>query len=197
MDSVATLLSQARAGDTAALDRLFGLCRNFVGVVAQAQVDSWLRAKVDASDLVQQSLLEAYQGFGGFHGGTEAEWLAWLKRIVGRNAADFVRHYQGAAKRQASREVALESPTGFPVATPAGGSQETPSRELIKRERELAVADALAHLPADYQEVIRLRNFQRLPFDEVARRMDRSRPAAQMLWLRAIQRLKDELAELS
>ena len=55
--------------------------------------------------------------------------------------------------------------------------------------------DAIAQLAPDYQEVIILRNLQRLPFDEVAHRMERSRPAAQMLWMRAIQKLQEVLGE--
>src|SRR5438105_15833790 len=102
---VSGLLAQARAGDAAARDRLFAQCRDYLGLAARARVETWLRAKVDASDLVQQTLLEAHRGFGQFHGGTEAEWLAWLRRILDHNAADFVRRYRGTGKRQVGREV--------------------------------------------------------------------------------------------
>ena len=56
------------------------------------------------------------------------------------------------------------------------------------------MADALAQLPDDHREVIVLRNLQRLPFDAVAQRMGRSRPAVQMLWMRAIRKLQHTLA---
>src|SRR5690606_32381390 len=71
------LLERARAGDAQAREELFSKCRNYVALVARAQVESWMRTKVDASDLVQQTLLEAYRGFQGFHGTSEGEWLAW------------------------------------------------------------------------------------------------------------------------
>src|SRR5436190_18630343 len=103
--SIADLLAIARNGDPAALNGLFEACRNYVGLLARTQVESWLRAKVDPSDLVQQTLLEAYRDFGRFHGKTEAEWLAWLRRIVTHNALDFARQYHGTEKRQANREV--------------------------------------------------------------------------------------------
>ena len=57
------------------------------------------------------------------------------------------------------------------------------------------IADALARLSEDHKEVIVLRNLQRLPFDEVARRMDRSRPAVQMLWMRAIHKLQEAMSD--
>jgi RNA polymerase sigma-70 factor (ECF subfamily) len=183
--TVHELLARARAGDRPALDRLFAVCRNYVAVLAQARLESWLRAKVDPSDLVQQTLLDAYRGFPQFRGGTSGEWLAWLRRILDHNAADYVRHYHGADKRRLGREVPLAGSSAGPA------DSDTPSRELLRRERELQVADALARLSDDHRTVIILRNLQRLPFDEVARRMGRSRPATQMLWMRAVRKLQE------
>src|SRR5437016_14458881 len=79
---VRALLEAARAGDRAARDRLFAGCRDYLCLTARARVESWLRAKADASDLVQQTLLEAHRGFDQFHGATEAEFLGWLRRIL-------------------------------------------------------------------------------------------------------------------
>jgi RNA polymerase sigma-70 factor, ECF subfamily len=197
--SVADLLNRARDNGPSDLDRLFASCRNYLGIVARAQVESWLQAKVDASDLIQETLLEAYRDFEHFRGTTEAEWLAWLRRILAHNAANFVRQYRGTEKRQARREVALAGPGG----SAAGGlpdpaaQGESPSELLLRKERELLVADALARLTPDHREVIMLRNLQRLPFQEVAERMGRSRPATQMLWMRAIQKLQEVLLELN
>jgi RNA polymerase sigma-70 factor, ECF subfamily len=193
---VAGLLDRARKGDTAARDRLFTMCRNYLGIIARAHVESWLQAKVDASDLVQQTMLEAHRDFTRFHGATEGEWLAWLRQIVSHNAADFIRQYYKTAKRQAGREVRLGNPENSSVLGLSGiaGDDESPSQQLLRKERELQMADALAQLSDDHREVIILRNLQRLPFDEVAQRMNRSRPAAQMLWMRAIQKLQESMA---
>ena len=194
--SIAELLARARQGDESARERLFARCRSYVGVVAQAQVENWMQAKIDASDLIQQTLLEAHRGFQGFQGATEGEWLAWLRRILSHNATDFVRQYCGTAKRQLRRERPLQAATDDDSRRgnwepPAG--TETPSRIAIRRECELEVAEALERLPPDYREVIMLRNLQRLPFDEVARRMGRSRPATQMLWMRALRKLQESM----
>jgi RNA polymerase sigma-70 factor (ECF subfamily) len=194
--TIAELLARARGNDPREVDRLFATCRDYLALLARAQVEGWLRAKVDASDLVQQTLLEAYRDFGRFRGSTEAEWLAWLRRILAHNAANFVRQYRGTAKRQARREVTLGRPGddsaagGCPEAVDGG---ETPSQCVLRKERELQVADALAQLAPDHREVIVLRNLQRLPFEEVAARMGRSRPAVQMLWMRAIHKLQEAL----
>ena len=195
--SITDLLQRARR-EPGELDRLFAQCRNYLNVLARAQVEKRLQAKVDASDLVQQTLLEAYRDFGNFRGGTEAEWLAWLRRILAHNAANFVRHWHTTGKRQARREFSIEpgDSSAAPRFDPAD-SGESPSQQLLRKEREHLVADAVAQLPHDYQEVINLRNLQRLPFQDVALRMGRSRPAVQMLWLRALNQLQQILGGLS
>jgi len=191
------LLERARQGDAECRERLFGLCRSYLGYVARSQVETWLRRKVDASDLVQQTLLEAHCGFDRFQGTTEKEFLAWVRKILAHNAADFVRRYRGTAKRQAGREVPFRDPadTAAPGAPEPAAPGVTPSQEFLQIDTELRVAAALEQLPPDYQEVIVLRNLQLLPFAEVAQRMDRSRPAVQMLWLRAIRKLQEALGD--
>ena len=192
---VIELLSRARDGDQAARDELFTKCRNYVGLVARSQVESWMRAKVDASDLVQQTLLEAHRGFADFRGETEAEWLAWLRQILSHNTHDFIRRFKQTDKRRIQREVQLRAATadGESFFHEPPGGDPTPSQIIAEKEREIELADAIAELSEDHQEVIMLRNLQRLPFDEVAARMERSRPAAQMLWMRAIRSLQQVL----
>ena len=192
-----TLIEGARQGDAECRDRLFALCRSYLGFVARSQVETWLRRKVDASDLVQETMLEACRDFERFEGRTEQEWLAWLRKILAHNAADFVRRYRGTAKRAAGREVPFRDPADShsPGAPEPAAEQLTPSQEFLQLDTELRMTAALSELPADYQEVIVLRNLERLPFNEVAERMDRSRPAVQMLWMRAIKRLQEAMEE--
>ena len=194
--NIGELLQRARAGDDSARDRLFVVCRNYVTIAARAEMASWLKAKVDASDLVQQTMLEAHRGLANFRGTTEGEWLAWLKRIVAHNAADFVRRYHGVEKRCAAREVPLgPSDDSQRPGRQLSDGGPTASQVIMQKELQLQVADAVSRLPEDYQEVVILRNLQQLPFDEVAERMGRSRPAAQMLWMRAIRKLQEILEE--
>jgi RNA polymerase sigma-70 factor (ECF subfamily) len=197
--SIERMLEGARGGDRSQLGHLFEACRSYLGVLARAQVEPWLQAKVDASDIVQETLLEAHRDFGRFHGKTAAEWLAWLREILSHNAADYVRRYGTTEKRQARREVSLGArPDGSDASSFACEPADpgaSPSQQAICHERELHLANALAKLAPDYQEVIMLRNLQRLPFDEVARRMGRSRPAVQMLWMRAVRKLQQEMTD--
>ena len=193
---ISELIQHARRGDAECREELFRLCRSYLGFVAKAQVESWLRVKVDASDVVQQTLLEAHRDFDGFQGKSEQELLAWLRKILTHNVADFIRRYRGTAKRQVRREVPLRgtAETGVARGAPEPAAPgPTPSQEFLQLDNELRMAAALAELPPDYQEVVVLRNLQRLSFNEVAEQMGRSRPAVQMLWMRAIKRLQQAL----
>ena len=195
---VADLIRHAQEGDAESRDRLFALCRSYPGFAARAQVQSWLQVKVDASDLVQQTMLEAHRDFARFEGGSEQQLLAWLRKILLHNVADFVRHYGGTAKRQIHREVPFRasgesgSRRGAPEPASPGA---TPSQEFLRRDDELRLVAALEKLAPDYQEVILLRNLQRLPFNDVAEQMGRSRPAVQMLWKRAIDKLREVMKD--
>ncbi len=192
------LLDRARHGDEAARDELFAKCRNYVRIVADSQIDARTRTKVDASDLVQQTLMDAHRAFDRFEGESEGEWLTWLRRILENNAIDLARRYHGTEKRRASREVPLDARRpneSFGGQIDPSDPGESPSQVVLQREREIELADAIAQLSDDHREVIRLRNLQRLPFNDVADAMGRSRPAVQMLWKRALERLESLLRQ--
>jgi len=192
---ISQLIARARRGDAQARERLFALCRSYARHLARAQVETWLRRKADASDVVQQTMLEAHCAFEQFRGTTEKELLAWLRRILHHNLADFVRRYRGTAKRNVRREVPFFDPRqSDPQGAAEPAAQDpTPSQQVAGLEMQLQVIEALDRLPPDYQEVIVLRNLERLAFAEVAQRMGRSRPAVQMLWMRAIRKLQSLL----
>jgi RNA polymerase sigma-70 factor (ECF subfamily) len=158
-----------------------------------------MRTKVDASDLVQQTMLEAHRGFHEFRGESEGEWLAWLRQILSHNAQDLVRRFKQTEKRRVQREVSLDAPMlGFSGSfrhEPIDDFADTPSRLLSQQEEEIALANAIMRLSEDHRDVIVLRNLQRLSFNDVAERMGRTRPATQMLWMRAIKKLEQILSE--
>jgi RNA polymerase sigma-70 factor (ECF subfamily) len=162
--------------------------------IANEGVAADVRAKAGASDLVQETFLEAQRDFARFQGNTEAELLAWLRCLLQNNVSNFARHYRATGKRQVGREVPLERgdsskapEAGFAANTPS------PSMEAMAHEKAEAVARALERLPADYRRVITLRNQERREFDEIGRLMERSADAARRLWSRAIERLQHEL----
>ena len=188
---VLVLLARARGGDGAARGRLLDLYRNYLRLLARTQIDAELRVRLDPSDLVQETLLEAHRDFERFTGATEGELLAWLRRILVRNLVDEAKRFKarkrGAGRQQSLEELLDRSSQAFEQMLAAGTS--TPSAQAARREQAVILADALARLPADYREVIILRNLEQLPFEEIGHRLGRSSGAARMLCARALEKL--------
>ena len=191
------LLAQARSGDQAALGRLLELYGNYLRLQARALIGSTLRVRLDPSDLVQETFLEAYRDFGQFAGTTEAELVAWLRQVLVRNLADQAKRHR-SRRRDVRREESLEAMldrSSRDVEQALGTGLSSPSARARRREQAVLLADALAALPPDYREVIVLRHLERLKFDEIGARMGRSSGAARMLWARALERLNRLLEE--
>src|SRR5262245_60413606 len=195
MVEVARWIGEARAGSGEALGQALEACRAYLYLIAQKELDPDLLAKGSASDLVQETFVEAQRDFGQFRGTTDDEWRAWLRRLLLNNVANFTRRYR-TEKRQLGREVALD-PGGSSAERGGGLAADLPSPSGAALEHEQAerLRQALARLPEDYRQVIVLRYQEDLPFEEVARRLGRSSAAARTLWSRAIRRLRQEMGE--
>src|SRR5262249_17310692 len=92
-DDPEQLLREARGGEAATLGRLLELYRQYCALLARVQIGQRLQAKVDASDLVQETFLEAHRHFAGFRGASEAQFVRWLRQILGAKLVDVLRHY--------------------------------------------------------------------------------------------------------
>jgi RNA polymerase sigma-70 factor (ECF subfamily) len=187
----------AQAGSIEALGELLEGCRQYLLLVANQELHGDLHAKIGASDLVQETFLDAQRGFERFDGGSERDLLAWLRQILLNNLRDVTRSFRCAAKRDVDRELpfveANESATTSLSALPGAG--ESPSWCVRQVERRAAIQYALTRLSHDHREAIVLRNLELQSFIEIGRRMGRSPAAARKLWSRAIQALVEQLGE--
>src|SRR5262245_7859779 len=192
-------LRAARRGDQSALGRLMQLYQGYLTLLARMQIDRRLQGKVDASDLVQETFLEAHRDFRQFRGETEAEFAAWLRRILATNIANLVRRFKATRQRdlRLERKLTLElEASSRLLARGLAASQSTPSEQVVRREQAVILADALERLPRHYREVIVLRQLEGLSFPEVARRLERSLDSVKNLWARALARLSAILGEM-
>src|SRR6056297_236782 len=105
---VVTLLTEARRGSIQARSQLFELCRDYLLLIANREMEGRLKSKAGASDLVQETILEAYCGFERFRGESEAEFYCWIRRILKNNLSNFTRCYGDTRKRRAELEVSIE-----------------------------------------------------------------------------------------
>jgi RNA polymerase sigma-70 factor (ECF subfamily) len=190
------LLSLARAGDSRALGELLELYRAYLSLLARLEIGKRLQSKVDASDLVQETFLQAHGHFPRFRGRTEEEFVSWLRHILAATFANLVRHYCGTRRRDVrlERELAADLDQSSQLLDRgliAGHS--SPSHEAVRREQAVLLADALARLPADYREVLVLRHLEGLTFAEAARRMGRTIDSVKKLWTPALAELRAAL----
>jgi RNA polymerase sigma-70 factor (ECF subfamily) len=191
---VAQYLAAARAGSPEALGALLEGCRRYLLGIADREFDPGLRAKGNPSDLVQETFLEAQRDFASFRGSTDAELLTWLRRILLRNLANFIRHYRQTTKRRVDRELRLgpadSTDNGVP---PLAAPTATPSRLAMAGEAARQLESAIARLPDDYRRILHLRYLEDRSFEEIAQVMQRSSNAVRLLWGRAVERLQREL----
>lgn len=186
------LLRAARAGDEDALGRVLDAHRHYPRLLARLEIGRRLQAKVDASDLVQETFLLAHRAFPDFRGASEAELAQWLRSNLVSRVSKAVRHYRGTQRRNLELERALDR-SSQALHGMLSVSQTSPSQCAARQEQAVLLANAVESLPDDHREVIVLRNLRRLRFKEVARQMGRSIDSVHKLWARALTRLRIEL----
>jgi RNA polymerase sigma-70 factor (ECF subfamily) len=193
---ISKLLPAARAGSSRALGEVLEASRRYLLWVARRALDPDLQPKGGPSDLVQETFLEAHRDFASFSGNSEADFLAWLRRLLINNLLNFSRRYH-TAKRRLAGEASLEAVQAGQGSDSLVAEGPPPSEQADQREQAEVVRQALERLPEDYHRVITLWQEEERTFQEIGGLMNRSANAARMLWVRAIERLQDELeAEL-
>ncbi len=163
-----------------------------------------LRERVDASDVVQEALVEVVRQFPQFTGSTEADLVGWMRRLVGQRLADLGRHFsrlkRGAGQRQVSLDVPHDADGRHPAEGPFrladGRSHEQPSPSEVSSRRELTglLTDALSRLPAAEAEVLRLYHAEGLSFEAIGARLGLGRKSVRMIWARGLKSLRATIA---
>ena len=170
--------------------------RAYLRLLARLHLDPRLRAKLDPSDVVQQTLLEAYEKRDQFRGGSEGEWLAWLRQALAHNLADALRAF-GQAKRDVGRERSLEAAVAESsrrLAAWLAAEQSSPSQQAERHERAVRLAQALAALPDDNREALVLHYCEDRSLAEIAALLGRTPAAVAGLLKRGLKQLRARLA---
>jgi RNA polymerase sigma-70 factor (ECF subfamily) len=171
--------------------------RDYLRLLARLQLPAHLRGKLDASDVVQQTLLKAYQALDQLRGQTEAEQAAWLRQILANTMANTIRDF-GRECRDAALERSLEASLADSSARLEGwlaAQQSSPSEQAQRNEQLLRLTHALAGLPDDQREALLLRHFQGMSVSDIGVQLGRSRAAVASLLRRGLQQLREVLHE--
>jgi RNA polymerase sigma-70 factor (ECF subfamily) len=185
------------AGDTGEPTRPLEEYRDYLCLLARQRLDPRLRGKLDASDVVQETLLKAHQALGQFRGRSDAELAAWLRQILARNLTDAVRAL-GAGVRDVGREKDLQArldESSARLEAWLAADQSSPSEHVARQERLLRLAHALAQLPDDQRLAVELKHLHGLSVEQAAAEMGKSKAAVVGLLFRGVKKLRQLLDE--
>ena len=169
--------------------------REYLRLLARVHLGSGLGQKIDASDVVQDTLLKAYQALDAFQWRSEAELLGWLRAILVNCLRDTMRRHHSEG-RDIQREQSLEdrlneSSTRLEALLSRSGS--SPGGQVVQQEQMVALANALAQLPDDQRAAVELKHLQGFSVAETAKRLEKSHAAVAGLLRRGLERLRELL----
>lgn len=155
---------------------------------ANSQMPGWLRGKLDPTDLVQQTLLEAVNA-DGLAGRPDHEVLAYLRRALAHNLIDATRKHAPTKAEAAALDSSLR------LADWLAAEQTSPSERADRNERFERLAVALAELPDAQRVAVELRYLHGLKVTDIARQLGKTEGAVSLLLHRAVGRLRVQLTE--
>ena len=192
-----TLLDRASAGDAEAWGALLTHYQERLSGVASFRLDPRLRGRVDAADVLQQAFLAATERREEFFEQSAQSLFLWLRWMVGNTLLDLHRHHLGVQMRDARRETSNgDDSTRTALVAQLTCGVTGPATAAGKQEVKARVNDALGRLDATDREVIALRHFEQLTSAETAQVLEIQERAAAKRYLRALERLRELLAEM-
>jgi len=167
--------------------------RDYIRLLTSMQFGLRMRGKLDESDIVQQTVLEACQNDSQFRGQTEAERLAWLRSILANVITGAARRFT-TQSRNIRRELSLEAELNLSASRlerALTADQTSPSGHFVRAEEVLALAKAMAQVSKEQREVLELHHLKGMPLAEVAAQVGKSRPAVAGLLFRGLRKLRE------
>jgi RNA polymerase sigma-70 factor (ECF subfamily) len=183
------LIERARVGDQVALGELLEKYRRYLWGLADRMLDDRAAARIDASDVVQQTCLSVHKRITEFEGHNDDQFVAWLRQIHERNIRNAARDLLHAGKRAIDREQRVGD------AAVHAARQTTASQHAVRSEESVRLARAIAELPQDEQEALRRRYLDGQPMTEIASAMGLTKDALIWLMKRAMAKLRQNLSE--
>jgi RNA polymerase sigma-70 factor (ECF subfamily) len=195
------LLTRARGGDSEALGKLCALYENYLRMVIRTGLGPRLRARVELSDAIQETLVEVVRQFPRFTGQTEAAVVGWLRCLAGQKLADLGKYY-GRAKRAGDATAApldsdprneQQGKSGTSRLDMLALSQTSPSEAASRREQLARLADAVASLAGPEADVLWLYFVEEITFGAIGERLELSRKAVSRICASGLKHVRRSL----
>src|ERR1700730_15595611 len=193
--AIQSLLQKASLGDRQAFEDLFAHHRPALRRSVELRLDAKLRARVDPSDVVQETQLEAFQRLPDYLERRPMPFRLWLRKTAYERLLKVQRHHLKTARRTVSREIPLPEHSSILLADQLLADGPTPSQQIAKGELAQRLRGALMQLPAPQREVLLMRNFEGLSYQEVACILDIDPATARKRYGRALLQLRHLLLE--
>jgi RNA polymerase sigma-70 factor (ECF subfamily) len=199
-DETQNLLAEVRDGDAEAVNSLINRHRDAVHRLVRMRIDQAIAARVDASDVVQDVMLEASQRLGDYLQDPVMPFHLWLRQLAKDRLIDMHRRHRAAKKRSVDREQAVTSlahddQSAADLAQLLEDAELTPAAATVRREMEQRFLEAVNQLSDSDREIIMMRHFEHLSSAEVAQALEMRTAAAGMRYLRALRKLTDVLQD--
>jgi RNA polymerase sigma-70 factor (ECF subfamily) len=192
------LLDGARAGEPGAVDKLLGEFREPLRKVIGLRLDPAVARRVDASDIVQDVLVEAHQRLVEYLTKPDMPFHLWLRHLAQDRIIDTHRRHRLAQRRSVDREQPIARPawadeSSVSLVAQLIDTERTPTSEAIRIELQRRLNTAIDQLSDDDREIILMRHHESLSNQEVAHALQLTEAAASMRYLRALRRLRTVL----
>lgn len=181
------------ASDRPSLTKPLEHFREYLRLLARLQIDPRLRAKLDPSDLVQETLLKAHEKRDQFRGQSDAELAGWLRQILANQLAEALRRF-----RRQQRDVDLEKSLEAAIEESSARIQRWlsldqvgPGQQALRNEQLLQLGEALAELPDDQRAAVEMRHLQGYAVARISEEMARTIPAVTGLLRRGMKKLRE------
>ena len=186
------LIERARSGDSPALGQLLSRYDRYLRLVISSSMGPALRRDLNASDVLQETLLVAAARFANFQGNDERELITWLRALASRKLIDLARR-AGRLKRGPGGRVSLDeahTARGESLGDQLADDRTSPSQAAARGEMAVRLAEALAGIDPTEAEVIWLHHVEGVSFDAIGQRLGIGRNAARGIWARGLRNLR-------
>jgi RNA polymerase sigma-70 factor (ECF subfamily) len=196
-DETGRLLTQVMAGDRQALDRLLTQHRGFLRRAVEFRLDPRVRARMDASDIVQEAQLEAAQRISDYLRRRPMPFHIWLEKTAYETLLRLRRQHVEAACRSVGNEVPLPGRSSLRLAHVVLGGGPAPSQNLRDQEQAGQLRQAMAGLSEEDRDVLVVRGFEGLTNEEAGLILGIEPAAVSKRYTRALLRLRKLMCDVA